>query len=53
MEKGEEKAQTNYSLIAAEVPEALMVAHDENQHEKELLGLIQEEHLKYMGSIVL
>lgn len=53
MEKGEEKAQINYALIAAEVPEALEVANDENQHEKELLGLIQEEHLKYMGSIVL
>jgi len=53
MEKGEENAQINYALIATEVPEALMVAEDENQHEKELLGLIQEEHLKYMGSIVL
>jgi len=53
MEKGEEKAQVNYALIATEVPAALEVAEDENQHEKELLGLIQEEHLKYMGSIVL
>lgn len=53
MEKGEESAQINYGLIATEVPEALTVAMDENQHEKELLGLIQEEHLKYMGSIVL
>jgi VIT1/CCC1 family predicted Fe2+/Mn2+ transporter len=53
MEKGEEKAQINYGLIATEVPEALNVAEDENKHEKELLGLIQEEHLKYMGSIVL
>jgi len=53
MEKGEEKAQVNYAMIATEVPEALEVASDENQHEKELLGLIQEEHLKYMGSIVL
>ena len=53
MEKGEEKAQINYSLIATEVPEALTVIEDENNHEKELLGLIQEEHLKYMGSIVL
>jgi len=53
MEKGEEKAQLNYALIATEVPEALIVAADENKHEKELLGLIQEEHLKYMGSIVL
>ncbi len=53
MEKGEEKAQINYALIATEVPEALEVVEDENQHEKELIGLIQEEHLKYMGSIVL
>lgn len=53
MEKGEEKAQINYNLIATEVPEALEVANDENQHEKELLELIEEEHLKYMGSIVL
>ena len=53
MEKGEEKAQINYAMIATEVPEALIVAEDENKHEKELLGLIQEKHLKYMGSIVL
>ena len=53
MEKGEEKAQINYAQIASEVPEALAVAEDENQHEKELIGLIQEENLKYMGSIVL
>lgn len=53
MEKGEEKAQINYELIATEVPEAHEVAEDENKHEKELLGMIQEEHLKYMGSIVL
>lgn len=53
LEKGEEKAQISYTLIATEVPEALTVAEDENQHEQELIGLIQEEHLKYMGSIVL
>lgn len=53
MEKGEEKAQINYAQIATEVPEAMTVVEDENNHEKELLGLIQEEHLKYMGSIVL
>jgi VIT1/CCC1 family predicted Fe2+/Mn2+ transporter len=53
MEKVEGKAQINYILIATEVPEALTVAEDENDHEQELIGLIQEEHLKYMGSIVL
>lgn len=53
MEKGEARAQTNYDLIATEIPEALEISKDENQHESELLGLIEEEHLKYMGSIVL
>jgi VIT1/CCC1 family predicted Fe2+/Mn2+ transporter len=53
MEKGEKKAQINYDLIATEIPEAREVSDDENNHEKELLGLIEEEHLKYMGSIVL
>lgn len=53
MEKGEEKAQINYDLIATEVPEAKEVSEDENNHENELIGLIEEEHLKYMGSIVL
>jgi len=42
MKKGEEKAQRNYALIASELPEALMVAKDENQHETKLLGLIQQ-----------
>jgi len=53
MEKGEAKAQVNYDLIAMEIPEAKEVSDDENKHENELLGLIEEEHLKYMGSIVL
>jgi VIT1/CCC1 family predicted Fe2+/Mn2+ transporter len=53
MEKGEKNAQINYGLIATEVPEAEEVANDENKHEQELIGLIEEEHLKYMGSIVL
>lgn len=53
MEKGEKNAQINYGLIATEVSEAEEVANDENKHEQELIGLIEEEHLKYMGSIVL
>ncbi|MDP4282136.1 MAG: VIT1/CCC1 transporter family protein [Bacteroidota bacterium] len=53
MENGESKAKINYSLLSAEVPEALIVSEEEDQHEKEVIGLIQEEHLKYLGSIVL
>lgn len=53
MERGEEKAQINYLEIGKEVPEAINISHDENQHENELIALIDEEKLKYTGSIVL
>lgn len=53
MERGEEKAQVNYNSMAEEVPEATKVAEEEDQHEKELLELIKEDRLEYIGSIVL
>lgn len=53
MERNEEKAQVNYASMADEVPEALTVAQEEDEHEKELLGLIREDRLNYIGSIVL
>lgn len=53
MEKGEEKAEQNYRMISVEIPEALKLSAEENDHEKELLKLINEERLKYTGSIVL
>jgi VIT1/CCC1 family predicted Fe2+/Mn2+ transporter len=53
MERGEEKAQINYGEIGQEIPEANKIQKDENQHEKELLELIDEDKLKYIGSIVL
>ncbi len=53
MEKGEENAQINYNQIAKEVPEAAGISKDENDHEKELIKLIKEDKLKYIGSIVL
>jgi vacuolar iron transporter family protein len=53
MERGEEKAQINYAEIGQEIPEAKKIQKDENQHEKELLALINEDKLKYIGSIVL
>jgi VIT1/CCC1 family predicted Fe2+/Mn2+ transporter len=53
MEKEEDKSQTDYTRIAAEFPEALVLAREEEEHENELIGMIEEEHLKYMGSIVL
>lgn len=53
MEKGEEGAQKAYARIAQHVPEARKIEHEENVHEKELIGMINEEKLKYVGSIVL
>ena len=52
MEEGEEKAQKTYAEIARSVPAALDIARDEQRHEKELIGLIDEERLKYTSDIV-
>jgi VIT1/CCC1 family predicted Fe2+/Mn2+ transporter len=53
MEKGEAKAQANYKQIFEFVPAALDIEKDENDHERELLNSIDEERLKYVGSMVL
>ena len=53
MEKGEESAQVSYDMISHQVPEAKKIERDENEHENELIGMINEERLKYVGSIVL
>jgi len=50
MERGEEQAQINYTLITEQIPEAGQIVHD---HEQELIGMIEEERLNYVGSIVL
>lgn len=53
MERGEEWAQINYGEMAAEFPGARQIAEEEDQHEHALIGLIEEKHLSYMGSVVL
>jgi VIT1/CCC1 family predicted Fe2+/Mn2+ transporter len=53
MEKGEEQARINYTEIAEYIPEAEQIAEDEGKHENELIALLDEEKLNYMGSIVL
>ncbi len=53
MEKGEEQAQVNYLEIAEYIPEAEQIAEDEEKHENELIDLLDEEKLNYVGSIVL
>lgn len=53
MEKGEEGAQESYQKICEEIPEAKQIVHDEDQHEKQLIDMLQEKKLDYVGSIVL
>jgi VIT1/CCC1 family predicted Fe2+/Mn2+ transporter len=53
MEQGEEKAQAGYSRLAQVVPEAARILHEEDEHETALLNMLDEERLRYAGSIVL
>jgi VIT1/CCC1 family predicted Fe2+/Mn2+ transporter len=53
MERGEAHASTMYRSILGSAPEAAALIADEEEHEKQLLQLIDEERLRYMGSVVL
>ena len=53
MEKGEENAQDEYSLLANEVDESVHIREQEEEHESALLGILDEERLQYVGSMVL
>lgn len=53
MENGEEAAQDEYDILITEVPESKQIIEDENAHEKMLLSMLDEERLKYVGSMVL
>ena len=53
MERGEKRAQEVYRALIPVVPGLGDVLHDEEEHEKALIGLIDEKRLRYTGSIVL
>ena len=53
MESGEEKAQEAYGKMTSSVNEAAEIMKEEDAHERELLEMIDEERLKYIGSVVL
>lgn len=52
MEKNEGHAQQNYAQFTG-YPELAQLSADEEKHEQELIGLLNEEKLEYMGSVVL
>ncbi|MBP2680803.1 MAG: protein of unknown function transrane [Candidatus Krumholzibacteriota bacterium] len=53
MERGEAAAQRGYEAIKSVVPDAERILREEDEHELELLRFLDEERLKYTGSIVL
>ncbi len=53
MERGEEGAQENYMQLHGTIEEAEDIAQDENEHEDALIEMLDEERLRYTGSIVL
>ena len=53
MERGEENAQKSYRTLYKIIPEAETITREENEHESALLRLLDEEKLRYTGSMVL
>ena len=53
MERGEEEAQELYEQLAREVPESAEIRRQEQEHEQALLAMLDEERLRYVGSMVL
>ena len=53
MERGEEIAQKEYALLLEEVEESAFIKSQEEEHEASLLGILDEELLQYVGSMVL
>ena len=53
MERGEAGAQDNYAQLQGTISEAEAIIRDEHEHEDALIELLDEERLRYTGSIVL
>ncbi len=53
MERGEEAAEKAYEELSDTYPVAAQILNDEFAHEQMLIQMIEEERLKYVGSMVL
>ncbi|NBC83415.1 MAG: rubrerythrin family protein [Bacteroidetes bacterium] len=53
LEQGENNAQKNYDVILQDLPEAQKIMNEEDVHEQQLVELLKEKQLNYIGSIVL
>jgi vacuolar iron transporter family protein len=52
MEHGEGEAQETYRSVSDSFPEAMDIAHEEDEHEEQLIRMIDEERLIYVGSMI-
>lgn len=53
MERNEGTASKRYDELSAAFPETKKISEEEAAHERDLLGMLDEERLQYVGSIVL
>ena len=53
MERAEESAQRSYAALQEIIPEAGQIMKEEEEHECQLIQLLDEERLQYISSIVL
>lgn len=53
LENGESEAQDGYATVKNEFPDVQKIIDEEKVHENLLINLVDEERLKYAGSIVL
>ena len=53
LEKDEDKASQGYEPYKARFSELEEIIRDEDEHEEQLIAMIDEERLKYSGSVVL
>ena len=53
IEMGEEISASNYQHLIGKYPEAEVIMREEERHEEELMAMLDEERLQYVGSMVL
>jgi VIT1/CCC1 family predicted Fe2+/Mn2+ transporter len=53
MEKGENRTADTYASLPTAIPEIEMIIAHEQEHEEQLIEMLDEERLQYVGAIVL
>lgn len=53
MELGEQGAQSDYLKVVEQIPDASFIIDEENEHEHQLIEMLESKSLSYIGSIVL